>query len=436
MTRVPGLDRAILRLAVPALATLPDDPLVSMVDTAFVGRVGTEELAALAVDVAIFGVAFFLFNFLAYGTTPLVAQAIGRGDRRAASAVVVQGLALAALLGVCVLVVLQVAALPLLRVMGAGPGFEAQAEAYLRVRAFAVPAVLVITVGHGAFRGYQDTATPLWVTLGVNVLNLVADPLLIFGLGWGIVGAAVATVASQWLGAVWFLYLLLMRRRRTLGIELARPDLAALPSFLRIGWQLVVRTAALLVVYTLAVAVAARIGTVQVAAHQIAAQVWLFLALTVDALAVAAQALVGRYLGAGDSDAVTKAARALTWLGGLTGLVLGVGVWLGRDGLARLFTTDPDVAAIAVALLGYVALLQPVSGLVFVWDGVFIGATEFRFLAVTTVAASAGASLLLLAIPFTGWGITAVWAAISVMMVTRAVLVGSGYFRLVRKGRA
>ncbi|MFQ5966168.1 MAG: MATE family efflux transporter [Acidimicrobiia bacterium] len=426
-----GRDRAILRLAVPALATLAVDPLVSLIDTAFVGRLGTEELAALAIAVAIFGVAFFLFNFLAYGTTPLVAQATGAGDRRRASEVVIQALGVAGLLGIALFVAVQVAAAPLVRVMGAGEVTD-PALAYLRLRAFALPAVLLITAAHGAFRGYQDTTTPLRVTLGLNVLNLVLDPLLIFVLGWGLEGAAAATVIAQWVGALWFLDLILRRRREELHISIRWPDLGSLPRFLRAGGQLIVRTAALLGVYTLATAVAARVGTVELAAHQIASQLWLFLALSVDALAISAQALVGAAVGGADTREVRLVARRLTQLGLIAGLVLGGAVWLGRVPVAGWFTTAPATAEVAAVLLGFVAILQPISGLVFVWDGVFIGAGRFRFLAVTTVAASVLSAGLLLLVPVVGWGVEGVWLAIAGMMIARLVLVGARYRPLVR----
>ncbi|MCK5488455.1 MAG: MATE family efflux transporter, partial [Gemmatimonadetes bacterium] len=161
------LDRDILRLALPALGALAADPLVSMVDTVFVGRLGVVPLAALGVNTSIFAMAFVVFNFLAYGTTPLVARAVGRGDRAGAGDVVMQAFLLAAVVGGVATLLLELLAGPIVSVMGAGQELRDPALSYLRIRALAGPAVLFVTAGHGAFRGYQDTRTPLLVTLGL-----------------------------------------------------------------------------------------------------------------------------------------------------------------------------------------------------------------------------------------------------------------------------
>ncbi|MFP4074279.1 MAG: MATE family efflux transporter, partial [Actinomycetota bacterium] len=192
-SRFRPTDREILGLAIPALGALAIDPLLTLADTAFVARLGTVELAALGVDTAIFGFAFFAFNFLAYVVTPLVARAIGGGRPEEARRWVGDALFLALTLGVTVAVVLEVAAPFFVDLMGAGPDIAGPAVDYLRIRALAAPAVLIVTTGHGAFRGHKDTRTPLRVAFGVNLLNLVLDPLLIFRLGWGLEGAAVAT---------------------------------------------------------------------------------------------------------------------------------------------------------------------------------------------------------------------------------------------------
>ncbi|NNF37932.1 MAG: MATE family efflux transporter, partial [Gemmatimonadetes bacterium] len=196
-----SIDARVLGLALPALGALAADPLVSIVDTAFVGRLGVVPLAALGVNASVFSLAFVVFNFLAYGTTPMVARALARGDRRGAGKLAVEALTLACAAGVVATALLLALAEPVLALMGATGDLGAPALSYLRIRALAGPAVLIVTAGHGIFRGWQDTRTPLWITLGPNVVNLVLDPLLIFGLGWGLEGAAIATVVAQWSGA-------------------------------------------------------------------------------------------------------------------------------------------------------------------------------------------------------------------------------------------
>ena len=215
-------DREILRLAVPALGALAADPLVSLVDTAFIGRLGANELGSLAIAVAVFTLAFAVFNFLAYGTTPMIARAIGADDRAAAGRIALNAVVVGAVLGVVTALVVAVMATPVLELLGAGPDTIDGAVSYLRIRTLALPAMMLVTVGHGVFRGYQDTRTPMFVTLGLNAVNLVLDPVFIFGLDGGLAGAAWATVIAQWVGAVWFL-LILSARRRPMAIGWARP---------------------------------------------------------------------------------------------------------------------------------------------------------------------------------------------------------------------
>jgi len=427
-------DRQILRLAVPALGALAADPLVSLVDTAFVGRLGSTELGALGVNTAVFALSFALFNFLAYGTTPLVAAAWGRGDRQAAGRVVTQAIGLALVIGAVATVFLELMWRPLLMVMQAGPDMLAPAGEYLRIRALAAPAVLLVTVGHGAYRGMQDTRTPLLVTVGLNVINLIGDPLLIFVAGWGLRGAATATVIAQWTGAIWFLALL-SKRRRELGIPAYVPRLSEFGQLATVGTELIARTASLLAVFTVATAVAARIGTATVAAHQIAAQVWLFLSLVLDSLAIAGQALVGRYLGAGEiGNARAASNRMLQWGFGL-GAVLGAVFWLLGPVLPKAFTDDADIVAMVAGVMPFVAVLQPIGALVFVWDGIFMGAREFRFLMVSTLAAAVVAGSVLILTVTLEWGLTGVWWGITTLVLGRLALLALRYRTLLVDSR-
>ncbi|HEX7005231.1 MAG TPA: MATE family efflux transporter [Trueperaceae bacterium] len=422
-------DREIFALALPALGTLAADPLVSLVDTAFVGRLGTVELGALGVNSALFALAFFVFNFLAYGTTPMVARANARGDAAAAGRRIVQALFLAALLGLATLLLVQLLAKPALVAMGADRLLLEPALAYLRVRALAIPAVLLILAANGAYRGFQDTRTPFLVTLVLNLVNLALDPIFIFVLDWGIAGAAWATVIGQWLGALSFLWLLAGRDRSKLGPVIAVPRLAELRPFLRIGWELVVRTFVLVLTLALATAVAARLGVVEVATHQVAVQIWLFLSLVIDALAIAAQALVARYLGEGVGADARALSNRLLLLGLFLGAVLGVILWAARHLLARTFSEDPQVVAGVLAIFPFVALMQPLNALVFVWDGIFMGMEDFRYLAWAMIASAAVGSLLLILVIPLGWGLAGVWWAIVGLSLARLLSLALRYWR-------
>ncbi len=420
-------DRAIVALAWPALGTLAADPLVSIVDTAFVGRLGALPLAALGVNVAIFSFAFVLFNFLAYGTTPAVARALGRGDRAAAGRTVTHAFVLAVGLGVVVTALLQALAGPVLTVMGATGELRAPAEAYLRIRALAGPALLIITAANGAFRGFQDTRTPLVITLSVAVINLVLDPLFIFTFGWGLAGAAVATTLAQWAGAVWFVWAVFGRRRRAWQVPLALPSVPDLAPFVRVGWALLVRTFALIAAMTAATAVATRVGVLDVAAHQIASQLWLFLALVVDALAIAAQALVAKTLGEGRPDEARAVSDRLLFLGLLTGVGLAAGMALLQGPLVRALTSDPEVIAAVAGVYAFVVLMQPLNALVFVWDGVFMAVEDFAFLAAAMLISAAAAAVVLAAVLPFGWGLPGVWWALVALMIARAVTLAWRY---------
>lgn len=418
-------DRRILALGLPALGALAADPLVSLVDTAFVGRLGTTSLAALGINAALFGLAFFAFNFLAYGVTPLVAKALGEGDRDRAASLISNALVAAVGLGLGVTVLVQVVAVPALELMGATGDVLGEATGYLRIRVLAAPAVLIITLGHGAFRGHQDTRTPLYVTLALNVVNLVLDPLLIFGLDWGLNGAAVATLAAQWFGAAWFLLLI----RRRLGFNLAGVTVTELFGLARIGRDVVIRTAALLITFTVATRVAATVGDVQVAAHQVVAQILFFLALAIDALAVAAQSLIPRYLGEQrNADAWDVSVRVLQ-LGLAVGIVLALLLIATRSFVPGWFTNDVAVQQAIDEVWVILAVIQPLAALVYVWDGIVMGAADFSYVAgAMVISMIAAVGMLLLVVPL-GWGLPGVWWSIGVLTLVRAATLGWWHFR-------
>jgi len=419
-------DREILGLAVPALGALAIDPLLTLADTAFVARLGTTELAALGVDTAILGFAFFAFNFLAYVLTPLVARSLGLGRDDEARRWVSDALILAVGLGLLVAVVIVIAAPWFVELMGASSDVTDPAVGYLRIRGLATPAVLLVTVGHGAFRGHKDTRTPLKVALGVNLANLVLDPILIFGFDWGLDGAAVATVVAQYLGAVWFLGLI---RRH----EMAAPpaNLAeSLPSLLRLGRDgalLTTRTGLLLFAFTVAASTATRIGPREIAAHQLVAQIFLLSALIADSFAIAAQAMVGEMTGKGGREDLDRLNRRLVGWGVVAGIILMIGVGLGRFGLDYL-ASDGTVGDLAVDAGGVVALMEPVSAVLFVADGIFLGLLALRVMVVSTGLGALAAVLLMVATPV-GDTVSGIWWAIAVMMVVRGLVFLAGYRR-------
>ena len=413
-------DRAVAALAIPALGSLVADPLLGLVDTAFVGRLGSESLAGLGIAAALFSVAFFVFNFLEYGTTSEVGSSVGAGDRAAAGRATITAGVLAVLAGIAVAALLLLLAGPTVGALGASGLVKAEAVTYVMIRALAAPAVLMVRAAHGVYRGHQDTRTPLAVALGISGLNLVLDPLFIFGAGMGVAGAAWATVIAQWLGAIVFVGLL-RKGKTAYGLDGAKPVVAEVRAFLRIGRALAIRTGSLLAVFTVATAVAARVSEDAVAAHQILSQLFIFLALTVDALAIAAQALVGKYRGSRDGAAALEVSDRLLVLGAVVGLILAGGLWLLAPVIGSWFTADPGVLVEFDQAFWLVVMIQPLGALVFVWDGVFIGLGDFTFLAGAMAASGLiSGAVLILVIPL-DWGLSGVWWGIVVLLWARLV---------------
>lgn len=412
-------DREIVRLAVPAFGALIAQPLYVLADTAVVGHLGTPELAGLAIANTVLATLYAVFIFLAYGTTSAVARLIGAGDHREAAHQAVQGLWLAVAIGVALAAAGEVLAVPLVRILGAEGEVATNALIYLRVSLLGVPATLVTFAGVGYLRGLQNTKGPLAVAVASAVFNLVFEVFLIYGLGFGIGASAASTAVAEWGAAavyVWWVH----RAVATHEVAL-RPHAQTLGSLLVVGRDLFFRTVALRGSLTVATAVAARIGTADLAAHQIAFEIWSFLALALDAIAIAGQSITGLRLGAGDGPGARDAGRRMLEWGVVAGIGAGALVLLLRPVLPDLFTDDPAVIALATFLLVFVALLQPVNGAVFVLDGLLIGAGDLRFLAKAMVGSMCVFVPAAAAVLVFGLGIGWLWAAISLFMVARLV---------------
>ena len=411
-------DRAILRLAVPALGGLAIEPLYVLVDTAIVGHLGTAPLGGLALASAVLTTATWLFNFLAYGTTARVAFLRGAGRHAEAAGVAAQGLWVCAVVGTALAALIAAAGRPLATLLGGSGAVLDAATTYLRISAVGVPFILVALVGHGYLRGLHDTRTPLWVALGANAVNVVLEVAFVYGFDLGVAGSAWGTVIAQTGAGAAFL-LLIARSVRRSGARL-RPVGREVRGLLAAGRHLVVRTGALLTTLSLATAVAARVGPVTVAGHQIALQIETFLALSVDALAIAAQAITGSLLGEGDLEEARRTGRRLVRIGLWVGAALAVVVVATSPVVARIFTTDPAVVRTARDALLVVGLMQVAGALVFVLDGVLMGASDFRFLQWATVAALASYVPFAMAVlRFRHLGIVGVWSGLLVWMLVR-----------------
>lgn len=410
-------DREILTLAVPAFGALVAEPLFVMADSAIIGHLGTPQLAGLGVAAALLSTAVSVFVFLAYATTAAVARRVGAGDLPAAIRQGMDGIWLALLLGLTVVAVTLPIAPWVVDAIGASGTAAPYATTYLRISSLGIPAMLVVLAATGVLRGLQDTRTPLYVAIAGFSANAALNVVLVYGAGLGIAGSAWGTVIAQCGMAAAYL-LVVVRGARRHGASL-RPDAAGIRASAQAGVPLLIRTLSLRAVLVIATAIAARLGDTDAAAHQIILSLWSLLAFALDAIAIAGQAIIGRYLGAEDIEGARAACRRMVQWGVLSGLVLGVLVVAARPLLIPLFTGDEAVWHTLLPALLVVALSQPIAGVVFVLDGVLMGAGDGPYLAgamVVTLALFAPAALL---VPVLGGGLTALWWAMTLMMTVR-----------------
>ncbi|MFJ9728063.1 MATE family efflux transporter [Streptomyces sp. NPDC101209] len=410
-------DREIVALAVPAFGALVAEPLFVMADSAIVGHLGTAQLAGLGVASALLTTAVSVFVFLAYATTAAVARRVGAGDLPAAIRQGMDGIWLAILLGALVIAVVLPTAPALVDLFGASHTAAPYATTYLRISALGIPAMLVVLAATGVLRGLQDTKTPLYVAVAGFVANAALNVGLVYGAGLGIAGSAWGTVIAQ-CGMATVYLVVVVRGARRHGASL-RPDSAGIRASAQAGAPLLVRTLSLRAILMIATAVAARLGDADIAAHQIVLSLWSLLAFALDAIAIAGQAIIGRYLGADDAEGARHACRRMVEWGVAVGVVLGLVVVLARPVFLPLFTSDSAVKDVALPALVIVALSQPICGVVFVLDGVLMGAGDGPYLAkamLVTLAIFTPAALL---VPVLGGGLTALWAAMTLMMTVR-----------------
>ena len=414
------LDRSIARLALPAFGALLAQPLFLLVDAVIVGTLGTEALAGLGAASTIFGAVVGLCIFLSYAATAAVARLLGAGDRAGALRQGVDGMALGIGLGVVLAVVGFVLAEPLITLLGTSPEVTSYAVTYLRTIAISFPAVLGVLAAVGVLRGLQDTRTTLYVTLAMVVVNLVLCLVFVLGLGWGIGGSAAATGLAELVGLLAYGVILLRVARRE-GVAIIPSGVGVVRSA-RDGIPLFVRALALRAVLVIASAVAARLGDAQLAAYHVTVTLFFALALALDAVAIAGQALLGKSLGAGEVSASRTITRRIVWWSVWLGVALAVVVLALRPWLPNWYGDDAEVIALISSALLVLALLQPLSGVVFALDGVLIGAGDTRWLAwaqIVVLIAFLPAAWLVLA---NSWSVDALWWALGWFLLVRALL--------------
>ncbi len=418
--RFSSTDRQIFRIAVPALFALISEPLMVLADTAIVGHLGTTALAGLAIAATVLNTVVGLCIFLAYGSTAAVARSHGAGAEAEAHTIAVSGLWLAIGLGLGMAVAIAAGPDSITGGMASSPAVADQARIYLTITATALPAILLGLAATGALRGELDLRTPLIVTVVANLLNIVLNLVLVYGLQMGIAGSALGTTLAQWAAALWLSAIVTLRAKRA-GAS-TRPHPAAVLSAARDGVPLFARTVTLRIALLLPTILAARLGDASLAAHQVAMAVVTFIAYGLDAIAIAGQTLTGRTLGSGDAAGTRQLSRRMMAWGVVTGVAAGACLAAASPLVGAVFTPDPAVHRTLVPALLVIALIQPLSGVVFVLDGLLIGAGDGRYLAwagLATLTVYAPVALVL-----SQWGFTWLWVAYGAFILARLVTLG------------
>jgi len=416
-------DRQIFRLALPALGALAAEPLYILVDTAIVGHLGRSQLAALGAAATALSV-LATFNFLQYATTAQVARASGAGEERDARRLGAQALWLSLAVGLVLAATIAILAPQVVALVGVEGQSADYAATYLRIVAIGVPSFFLALGGQGFLRGVADLTSPLVVIVAANVVNLVLEVLFVYVFHWGIAGSAAGTAIAQGGMAAAFVIELLRPHAPS-----RRPSRHAMKPLFRIGRQIFVRTVALYASFLFAASLLARMGDAQIGAHQIGYQLFLFIALVLDAVAIAGQVIVGRMLGAGDADGAYAAGVRMIGWSVAVGIVFALVLAPLSDALPQAFTDDRRVLHEAALLWPFLAAMQPLGGAVFALDGILIGAGDTRYLMWSMVAASAIFIVLASLAYALGWGVVGVWAALDVLLLARLALLGPRFVR-------
>lgn len=395
---------------------------------ACVGYLGASALGGVGIGNNVFNLSFTCFNFLGLATTPAIARAYGRNDTAEASRLIAQALWVAFVAGVTAAIFLGLYTIPVVTFFGANATIVPQAVVYLRARIFAAPFFLAAMVGNGAFRGYQDTRTPLAVGLVSNALNLLLYPSLIFGLRLGIRGAGMAMAAGQTCAGAILMGLLVKTGKLKIGDMLKLPHAREIFPLLRTGGVLSVRTLSIFSTISFATATAAKLGTVEVAAFEIGRQIFALFARLLDAISVAAQSLVALALGKGDYVLARRTANRILQIGVTMGCGFVALIMLGIGSAPNVFTSNVAVREMVSNTFPLMAFIQPVNGLVFVFDGIYTAGRKFTCLSGAIFVAACCASAFLYFVRRGGLGLPFVWMGLNIMMILRATLLAIFYF--------
>lgn len=421
------IDSNIAKIALPALGTLALDPLVALADMACVGYLGATALGGVGIGNNVFNISFTCFNFLGLATTPAIAHAFAKNDEAEASRLIAQALWVALVLGVSAALMLSVYTRPVLSFFGANHLILPHAVDYLRARIIAAPFFLCAMVGNGTFRGFQDTRTPLFVGLFANLLNLILYPTLIFAFKLGTRGAGMAMATGQICAGITLFVLMIRTGKLRVRDLLKLPRPTEVFPLLRTGGVLSVRTLSIYSTISYATATAARLGTIEVAAFEIGRQIFALFARLLDAISVAAQALVALALGKDDTLLARRTSNRILRVGVTMGCGFVALLMLIVNAAPSLFTANPAVRGMVSMSFPLMAFVQPFNGLVFVFDGIYTAGRKFSILSGAIFVACCCASSFLYVVRARALPLQYVWVGLNIMMILRASILGIFY---------
>ncbi len=407
-------NKTFLLLSFPVLLSMIAEPVTGLVDTAFIARLGSISLAALGVGTIVLSSTFWVFAFLGIGIQTEVGQSLGKNETERASETGYLALLLGFILGCLLIIALWLWSPAIISVMGAKADIYTQSLEYTKIRLIGAPAILMTLAAFGILRGMQNMRVPLWIAVFINVTNIVLDAVLIFGLGpfprLGIAGAALATVLSQWLGAIIVVFIILRKLKRPEKLRLS--DIKRL---FKIGGDLFVRTGLLLFFLLVSTRSATKISAEAGAAHQAIRQFWTFTALFLDAFSVTAQSLIAYFMGQDKISESRKVARVICIWTVLTGCLLTVVMLAGEALFLKLLV--PAEAAVIFSIAWFIsAWSQPISAIAFATDGVHWGTGDFGYLRNSMIVATSIGLLGIFLLEQSGsitleriWYVTVLW---------------------------
>lgn len=415
-------NRTLLALAIPVLFSMVAEPLTGLVDTAFVAKLGPEELSSLGIGTIVFSSVFWVFSFLGIGTQTEVSHALGNDDLTRASSLGWMAAGISTVLGMTLALLVYPFLGSIAAMMGGEGVVRDLAVDYMNYRLLGAPAVLVVLACFGSLRGYQDMRSPLWIALGMNAVNVVLDWCLVFGKGpfpvMGVGGAALASAINQWIGAVWAILVVRKHYGFNTGFNLA--DARRL---FVIGGDMFVRTGCVCLFLLLCTRFATKAGAESGAAHQAIRQFFVFLALFLDAFAISGQSLVGYFVGRADRNTARKVAALVCKWSFATGVLLTIGMYFGQQPVVWLLVPDEAAMVFAPAWLA-VTFLQPINALSFATDGIHLGTGDYRYLRNSMFIAVITSAFLLFVVDWLSpdhmlfwiWVVAGIWTSLRALL--------------------